>query len=90
MALRHLSFVPTIVRVNTLVMSKSHLFKLLLQFLSIGHRRVGCDGVLGSLKVEDPCLQCLEPGEDGGSCVEFSGIHITNAHVTGKTKLRHN
>jgi len=89
MALRHLSFVPTIVRVNTLVMSKSHLSNCCYNSFLLS-QRVGCDGVLGSLKVEDPCLQCLEPGEDGGSCVEFSGIHITNAHVTGKTKLRHN
>lgn len=46
---------------------------------------VGCDGILGSLKVEDECLRCLESGEADDQCVGFSGIFTPNAQVTGET-----
>ena len=48
---------------------------------------VGCDGILGSLKVEDQCLRCLEPGEADGQCVGFSGTFTPNTQVTGEAQL---
>ena len=50
---------------------------------------VGCDGILGSLKVEDECLRCLEPGEADDQCVGFSGIFTPNAQVTGEAAACH-
>lgn len=48
---------------------------------------VGCDGILGSLKVEDQCLRCLEPGEEDDQCVGFSGTFTPNTQVTGEAQL---
>ena len=47
---------------------------------------VGCDGILGSLKVEDQCLRCLKPGEADGQCVGFSGTFTPNTQVTGEAR----
>ena len=42
-------------------------------------QRVGCDGVLGSDKIEDKCLQCHSPNEDPPTtCLRFISTSTPN------------
>lgn len=44
---------------------------------------VGCDGVLGSGKTEDHCLQCLAPGQQAPSCTQLSANFVSPPAVQG-------
>lgn len=51
---------------------------------------VGCDGILGSQKIEDSCLQCVPATsqEESNTCVRYAGHFLANSPQNGYVQVQ--
>ena len=61
---------------NIIFLSREFIF-LLCTIIIVSTQRVGCDGVLGSDKIEDECLRCHSPSEEPQATCQRQAAIVT-------------